>query len=343
MLMFSVALALSCDDQRSKYESHANVADIPQIRSTSIFGQERALFVHEQQRDLRVTIDGAQTWQIFPSNSVMDGFECATLTPTNRLWAVSHEGRVLTANYPEPVWTEISNLRKAASGDFSGAKQIEFVNESSGWILEFLSIWHTKDGGVTWTKTLSVSSPGVNGQPTGMFVINETTLLAIGTEGQVFLTNDSGATWQIQTIGNKPDLTDVWFSDKETGWICGYMSGRESITMVLFVTKDGGMSWSELPFRESGVLPFSVCFVENEGWISGQRSLEDGSRKTVLLHTADAGRHWAAVPVPDEDLFLGLIRFTNTSDGWLVGRDSLYRTHDGGKSWQRVLTLLPTG
>jgi photosystem II stability/assembly factor-like uncharacterized protein len=342
LLIFSIASLMSCDSGRRNYKFQATFAGAPQFRSVSFLGQSGASLVREPHGDLRVTIDGGQTWEVFPASSVVDGFECATLSQNNRLWAVSHEGRVFTSNYPEASWTEISNLRAAASGDFSGAKQIEMVNETVGWILEALSIWHTKDGGITWTKVLSVLSPGIDGQPTRMFVINETTLLAIGT-GQVFLTKDSGATWKIQTVGNKPDLRDVWFSDSKNGWIIGYTSGSKSISMVLFSTKDGGESWIELPYPESEMMPFSLCFVDNDGWISGHRYLEDGSRKPLLLHTDDGGTSWSSVPIPHGDPFVGLIRFSNKSNGWLVGRDSLYRTEDGGKTWKRVLALLPTG
>lgn len=343
LLALLMLLMVGCGHQRGNYESQAKVAYLPQMRSVSFFGEGRALVVHEQQRDLRVTIDSGQTWLFFPANSVGEGFECATLAPNNRLWAVSHDGRVFTAPNLEASWIEISNLRATASDDFSGAKQIEFVNETSGWILESLSIRHTKDGGVTWTKALSVLTAGVEGQPTRMFVINETTLLAVGTEGQVFLTKDSGATWKIQTLGNKPDFRDVWFSDKENGWICGYTSGSKSISMVLFATTDGGESWIDFSHAQAEMMPSSLCFVENEGWISAHHYFEDGSRKASLLHTDDGGNHWTSMPVPNDDPFVGLIRFSNRSNGWLVGRDNLYRTQDGGKTWRQVLTLVPSG
>jgi photosystem II stability/assembly factor-like uncharacterized protein len=342
LLLFSIASFVSCDNGARNYGLQATFAGAPQFRSVSFLDQSGAALVHEQHRHLRVTVDGGQTWKVIPATSVIDGFECVTLTRNNRLWAVSHEGRVFTSNYPGASWTEISNLRTAASGDFSGAKQIQMVNEAVGWILESLSIWHTKDGGITWTEVLSVLSPGVDGQPTGMFIINETTLLAIGTS-QVFLTKDGGATWKIQTLRNKPDLRDVWFSDSENGWITGYTSGSKGISMVLFATKDGGESWKELPYSEPEVMPFSIYFVDNKGWISGHRYFEDGSRKPLLLHTDDGGANWSSVPIPHDDPFVGLIRFSNKSNGWLVSRDSLYRTEDGGKTWKRALALLPNG
>ena len=346
LLVISFILVVSCAHHRSNYESKAILAYMAQMRSVSFFEQDQAWLVHEQRRDLRVTTDGGQTWRVFPANSIVDGFECATFSSPNRAWAVSHNGRVFTTNYPPGAWTQISDLKATTSGDFSGAKQIEFVDETTGWILEALSIWHTKDGGVTWTKTLSVLTPGVNGQPTSMYAIDGATLVATGGKGQIYLTRDGGVTWKVQTLETKPDLKDVWFSDKQAGWICGYTSGRDSILMVLFATKDGGESWNELPLVDRNMMPSSVCFVENEGWIAGHRYLDNKSPahlEAVLLHTTDGGLHWTLMPFPSDDPFFSLVRFSDKSNGWLVGRDNLYRTQDGGKTWRRVLAWPPVG
>jgi hypothetical protein len=39
--------------------------------------------------------------------------------------------------------------------------------------------------------------------------------------------------------------------------------------------------------------------------------------------------------------FLTDVRFSDKEHGWMVGRDSLYRTEDSGKTWGRVLSLPP--
>ncbi len=340
---FLSIVAASCLRQPGSYETTAKLAYMPQMRSVSFLGSNQASFVEEIGRDLRVSTDGGQTWQVIPANSVVGGFESATITPNGRAFAVNREGRVFTANPPGSAWTEISDLKETEPRDFTGAEQIEFVDDKTGWILEFLSIWHTQDGGVTWSKKLSVLTPGVNGQPSGMYPLDSMTLVAIGGKGQVYLTRDGGANWKIQTVGTKPDLKDVWFSDNRTGWICGYTSGRDSISMVLFETKDGGESWEELPIDEPNMMPSSVSFVENEGWISGRRYLKIGSAQPVLLHTQDGGAHWANMPVASDDPFFSLVRFIDKRNGWLVGRDNLYRSEDGGNTWRRVLALAPAG
>jgi photosystem II stability/assembly factor-like uncharacterized protein len=179
-----------------------------------------------------------------------------------------------------------------------------------------------------------------------MYPIDGAILVATGAEGQVYLTRDGGATWKIQTLETKADLKDVWFSDKQSGWICGYTNGRDSIPLVLFATKDGGESWIELPFAERDMMPSSLCFVENEGWMSGHRYVENKSSvhlEAVLLHTNDGGAHWAPMPVTSDDPFFSLVRFTDKRNGWLVGRDNLYRTQDGGMTWRRVFTLPVVG
>lgn len=48
--------------------------------------------------------------------------------------------------------------------DFTGAESIEFLNEKEGWIKEFLSIWRTVDGGVTWHQTIGPLTASVGGK-----------------------------------------------------------------------------------------------------------------------------------------------------------------------------------
>ena len=75
LLIFSIVSLVGCDYGRRNYQLHAKVANAPQVRSVSFLGQSGASLVHEQHRDLRVTIDGGQNWEVFPATSVVDGFE----------------------------------------------------------------------------------------------------------------------------------------------------------------------------------------------------------------------------------------------------------------------------
>jgi len=299
----------------------------------------------EKTRDLRITADGGQTWRVVASQAVSGALECATMTDGNRGWAVNHQGQVFTTYSAGASWTRIADLAALSDGNFAGANQIEFINETDGWIREFLSIWRTRDGGVTWQKILSVLTPGVKGEPARFYPIDENTLGESGSDGQDYITKDSRDWWKIETlVPDNADFTDVWFVDKQKGWLSGYIGGNSS-RPLLFETKDGGASWEEIPSADNGIRIWSICVVDNEGWLAGHRRSDNGeavSLTAVLLHTNDGGRHWTPVQLGSGDEpFFSLVRFTDKEHGWVVGRDNLYRTQDGGQSWQRVLSLPP--
>jgi photosystem II stability/assembly factor-like uncharacterized protein len=93
----------------------------------------------------------------------------------------------------------------------------------------------------------------------------------------------------------------------------------------------------------------SVSFVSAaDGWLLATPCADHPQtcRTVVLRKTVDGGRTWLAVPAPaapPADAYqasppadaVGTIVFTSASQGWAFG-PALWRTTDGGASWQRV-------
>lgn len=322
---------------------------MPQIRSLSVSGSEHASLVvglAGKARDLRLTTDGGQTWRVVSGPVSGGAFECATLIDDSRGWAINRHGQVFATNSAGANWTKIAEPEASSkSGEsLSGASRIEFVNDTEGWVAGGLSIWHTKDGGVNWREVLSRLTPGVKGDLFNIYAIDANTLVCAATGGQVYTTRDAGESWNIQMVSTSGgDFTDVWFKDNQNGWLTGYV-GEPSFRPLLFATKDGGASWEELPLPEMGIMPKSVSFVDGDGWLAGHQRVADGKSlpiEAVLLHTTDAGKHWIRIQPGADDPFFSMVRFSDVQHGWLVGRDNLYRTEDGGKTWQRVLSVPP--
>ncbi|HVX66412.1 MAG TPA: hypothetical protein VHA11_07415 [Bryobacteraceae bacterium] len=63
------------------------------------------------------------------------------------------------------------------------------------------------------------------------------------------------------------------------------------------------------------------------GYLSGKKD------KPYAVSTSDGGETWKPVTVPDEALSLF---FLDEKDGWLVGRDNLWRTGDFGQTWVKL-------
>src|SRR5258707_2616494 len=292
---------------------------LPQIPSVSIAGPSGALVLARDRAstfNMRLTAEGGQSWQELRRGKQGAAVTATTVAASGSTWGVNRQGEVFTANSPAGSWRMISNLKAASGGDFMEAEQIEFPTETDGWIRDLLCIWHTKDGGNTWKKSLSVSTDGVKGQPSRIFPIDENLIVVAGTGGQIYRSGDAGRTWQIKTlIDVDADLTDVSFSDKQNGFAVGFVS-EPSFRPLIFITKDGGETWLEMPTVDQ-IRPWSVWFINNEGWLAGNErpgSSEQGiSSKPVLLHTLDGGLNWARVAVSANDPFFSLVRLKNGS------------------------------
>ena len=339
MFILFLLIQVSCVNEEQLAKKSLNAKFQTRMHSLSPNGSKLASLIIDETGELRLTTDAGLTWLIIPGTAVGNGFACATLIDNERGWAVNRKGQVFATRSGGRTWAMISALH-----DFTGANQIEFFNENDGWIREFLSIWRTQDGGVTWRETLSTVTPGVGGQPTGMFVIDAKNVIVSGSGGQVYVTNDGGSNWKIETpVPGNIDFNDVCFVDQNHGWLAGYQviiptqSGRP----LLLETTDGGDSWREVSL-ENDVRPSSIYFVGEQGWLVGSRRVVNGESIElfgVSLSTRDGGKTWTQAEVQPGESFFTEVRFADQTHGWLVGRDALYYTEDGGTAWKPVLSL----
>jgi photosystem II stability/assembly factor-like uncharacterized protein len=121
---------------------------------------------------------------------------------------------------------------------------------------------------------------------------------AVGDEGVIWHTIDSGANWERQPTAVRASLRSLHFHDPYDG--VGWVAGREeladgsSVGVVLY-TKDGGVSWRRLLLNALPGLN-QIRFVDaNSGYLAG-----DGSEQfpTGVFMTKDGGRNWEPVPGP---------------------------------------------
>ncbi len=155
-----------------------------------------------------------------------------------------------------------------------------------------------------------------------------------GDDGLVFRTTDAGRTWSPQSVGTDASINDIYFRNKEDGYLLAGSS--------ILVTEDGGETWRTsqqfTPKQFGGALPelYSVRFTgKKKGWIVGSVSRRDVVVDSLLLSTTDGGASWVRqrAPVSDELIHLD---FAGDKRGWIVGtKGVILYTADGGASWAR--------
>ncbi len=181
--------------------------------------------------------------------------------------------------------------------------------------------------------------------------------LMTGSEGwvlageQILWTDTAGQAWTDITpaLATGQLIDTVYFFDSDHGWAVLHSAPNASLPVIsVAITANGGTSWSVAAFPADTFLlegyanGGNLSFVDNtHGWLLlGEMSSSAWSRGALFV-TADGGKTWSALPNPPIG---GTIQFLSTSTGWVVGGalgDELYRTQDGGRTWERKIPLLP--
>lgn len=146
-------------------------------------------------------------------------------------------------------------------------------------------------------------------------------------------TSDGGTTWS--SIGMHNHFLQIFFNDPQTGWAIA-VDSSDKPTTVLYWTVDGGTSWvrrATVPNPEGapGMIITKFRFLDlKHGWFVGQA----GGGRRIVATTDDGGTFIknVAEQLPGNDLLLGM--FSEHERLWLLGRDSILASPDGGHTWK---------
>ena len=144
---------------------------------------------------------------------------------------------------------------------------------------------------------------------------------------------DGGLTWAVQNVDLPDGYEDAQTSTDAPIFHAGGLATLpvqllgEKFGLVFYRSEDGGETWdATLSVNLLGT--FSIAS-HNEiiVWDGGD----------TIYSTEDAGETWsfhASNWQPAEALIA--LDFVNINDGWALTEDHLYRTQDGGKTWQKL-------
>ena len=95
-----------------------------------------------------------------------------------------------------------------------------------------------------------------------------------------------------------------------------------------------------------GFSGWSVSFVSaSHGFALGGYPCENKNECFGILETTDAMNSWHTIAEPGFAAEYGItpanaiIRFSDASNGWMVGSEGVWSTHDGGRNWRPIAAL----
>jgi photosystem II stability/assembly factor-like uncharacterized protein len=206
----------------------------------------------------------------------------------------------------------------------------------------------SRDGGRTWTLRPAVSAREA-ARAEHRLVYVDFRFTNLGGTTNAFVTPDGGQTWR--RLRPPPplryDMGGVAFADPRHGLIA---AGQEGIDphLPVYATDDGGRHWRIVSVprrvrgrrvaRDSGIgLGPDTIFIPNAA---------KASRARLGLVSVDDGRHWLVTTVRPGYFECAASRPIRATI-WLSCGDVNFReptlllvTHDGGTSWQKVISTL---
>ncbi len=127
----------------------------------------------------------------------------------------------------------------------------------------------------------------------------------------------------------KPAFRSVRFTDYQHGWIAGYRG--------VFFTKDGGNTWKKQPIViGSPSLYTATAAVRDTGLIAwASKDLAIIRSDTGIVIGKANSTEWEKIDIKPQILEqFNSISFTDQQQGWGAGLNSVYKTSDGGRTWE---------
>jgi len=167
---------------------------------------------------------------------------------------------------------------------------------------------------------------GTTDQFNGVYTIDSLHAVAVGLNGNVFRTDDGGATWTQRVSNTTNTLAAVTFPDANTGYAVGFNG-------TIIKSNNGGVSWTA---QTSGTTEdlCAVSFIDvNTGYaVGGQTSIGK------IFKTTNGGTTWSPVSISSGVLWT--CYFLNANTGWVAGSGkAIYKTTDGGSTWTSHLAV----
>lgn len=336
-VIVGLALALSASwataSPRQQASSAVNLVSIQMVTARVGWGAIQTAFLH--------TTDGGHHWRnVTPHISwgkgysigytgldVIDG-QTAWLAVPNRSRSPkpATSASIFHTTNGGQTWQRLPPLQLV---QFGVGMQLQFIDAVQGWLVVIraagmsqlnFAIFRTGDGGLHWSEVLSESSPAGAGPAPKI--------------GGGLPTCDCNQSYTFVT--------------PEVAWAgactpCLFGSGQP----ILFRTGNGGHTWRPYPLiLPRGIRPGAAA-TEAPTFFSNRVAvlpvflfLPHGGYRFDAYHTADGGRTWHGTTPFRVQVFDEPVHFVDPLHGFLLDGRTLYRTTNGGRSWQAIRTSL---
>ncbi|SMD42325.1 Por secretion system C-terminal sorting domain-containing protein [Aquiflexum balticum DSM 16537] len=290
-----------------------SVGTAAHLNSLYFVNQDTGYIATAQGQVIR-TFNGGNNWNIQNTgqNNSLNGIH---FTSGQTGFAVGQQGTIVKTTDAGSTWTLLN------SGTERNLNTLSFnrTNPNIGVILgENATILRTVNAGTT------IDGININNTQNYLSVSfrrASNMVFAVGEDGFVIFSNNSGGSWGVRLSGRDKDYTGTQFRTANLGYIIG-------VEGLVLSTSNGGNSLVDRS-RPLSVTFNDLAFTTNAfGYIAGDEG--------ILLRTTNSGGNWTSLTPGTTESINGLYFFNNTT-GYIVGDNGfISRTVDSGVTWTAI-------
>jgi len=268
----------------------------------------------------KVTVDGGETWT---DTSPVDANNLYSL------YFISQDTGFASGNGAEILkTTDGGNSWEIKNNEYHSGflNSIYFFDDSTGIALSGNHNYFTYDSGESWEFVYQDIEGSIYLK--GFCGYNDSSGIAVGTEGRVIKTTNRGQDWQRIDDNIAHAFYGIGFFDANNGIAILEPNAEDKIMM----TDDGGYSWFEKEI-EVGFYFYDMSLPsQNVGYLLPV----DGSK---FAKTTNGGDEWTLLDLPEIPYgYYNAIQFLDEQTGYVSGFfGHLFKTKDGGISWTESL------
>jgi photosystem II stability/assembly factor-like uncharacterized protein len=227
---------------------------------------------------------------------------------------------------------------------------IQFLDASHGFVVTRNPnrLYRTTDGGAHWTQMVVPEGEPYSATFTDRWRGSLLSLIARG-RPVTYTTEDAGDSWRL--LPDPPrDAYGPMFRNAEA-WLS--TTGPVPAVLHVYTSFDGGMTWSSVAVpRAAESNPSST----GPTFSNAEVRLLPGAGVAVLVSVGpgcgkpapcaapdqaafvsfDRGGTWSAVPTPPAAFNYRDIAYQDSAHWWALGSGSLFKSTDGGQTWQFI-------
>lgn len=330
--VFKICVEIEPPDKFTQTIDLSNLAHLEKVKFLS--SGKIWLATGHFSREIYYSENTKQSWTKLRIGNV-ENFNTFDFADEENGWAIDTKGNVWKTTDGGQNWNKTSpfeNLIKRQ--EFIGAENVEFSSSEHGWLREIFNLYQTTDGGKNWEMVNQLLE-----QPKKMFLLNNAGWVSFGKGSELrplrlLRTADNGKSWTKSVLDARNSTEAIFFLNDKNGWLS--TSGNELLT-----TNDSGKSWTKVNLSEKNFLTKSIFWLDSQnGWLAGATVDPDqpvSASVPALLSTSDGGKSWKKFDSKTVERFYNQVYFTDKNNGWVVSRDGLYKTNDGGQTLNPIL------